>query len=124
MYVWEKRRGSFLTYFDLTVVTKIPSNFVTLMPCTDSFKYTAFNRFPAYFDQLPLDLCDQLLFSIAGFLMNTKAFLNILAGIKKLICSCIFFFFFFFFFLGIPSLLEKNAHHSLYFSLFLCLMSL
>ena len=34
---------------------------------TDSFKYTVFNRFPAYFDQLPEDLRDQLLFSISGF---------------------------------------------------------
>ena len=39
---------------------------------TESFKYTDFNRFPAYFDQLPQDLRDQLLFSILGFLMNTK----------------------------------------------------
>ena len=39
---------------------------------TESFKYTVFNRFPAYFDQLPQDLRDQLLFSISGFLMNTK----------------------------------------------------
>ena len=39
---------------------------------TESCKYTVFNRFPAYFDQLPQDLPDQLLFSISGFLMNTK----------------------------------------------------
>ena len=42
---------------------------------TDSFKYTVFNRFPLYFhdfDQLPQDLPDQLLFSISGFIMNTK----------------------------------------------------
>ena len=39
---------------------------------TDCFKYTVFNRFPAYFDQLPQDFRDQLLFSISGFLMNTK----------------------------------------------------
>ena len=40
---------------------------------TDSFKYTVFKRFPAYFDHLPQDLRDQL-FSILGFLMNTKTF--------------------------------------------------
>ena len=39
---------------------------------TDSFKYNVFNTFPAYFDQLFQDLCDQPLFSTSGFLMNTK----------------------------------------------------
>ena len=32
---------------------------------TDCFKFTVFNRFPAYFDQLPSDLRDQLLFANA-----------------------------------------------------------
>ena len=39
---------------------------------TDSFKYTVFNRFPVFFDQLPPDLRDQLLFNISGFLVNCK----------------------------------------------------
>ena len=39
---------------------------------TDSFKYTVFNRFPVYFDQLPPSLNDQFLFSISNFLDNLK----------------------------------------------------
>ena len=39
---------------------------------TDGFKFTVFNRFPAFFDQLPQDLRNQLLFSLNGFLTNSK----------------------------------------------------
>jgi len=39
---------------------------------TDSYKYNVFNRFPVYFDQLPKDIRDQLLFNISGFLLNCK----------------------------------------------------
>ena len=59
---------------------------------TESFKYTVFNRFPAYFDQLPQDH-DQLLFSISGFLMNQKKkkkkknHFQILARIKMFACN-------------------------------------
>ena len=44
------------------------------MPALIAFKHTVFKRFPTctYFDQLPQDRRDQLLFSISGFLMNTK----------------------------------------------------
>ena len=34
---------------------------------TESFEYTVFNRFPAYFDQLPQDLRNQLFFIRQGF---------------------------------------------------------
>ena len=57
---------------------------------TESFKYVVFNRFPVYFDQLPQDLRDQLLFSISGFLMNTKKHFQILAGIKLFVCDYMF----------------------------------
>lgn len=39
---------------------------------TDGFKFNVFNRFPAFFDQLPQETRDQLLFSISGFLSNLK----------------------------------------------------
>ena len=42
------------------------SKFCHTYTSTDSFKCTVFNRFSAYFYQLPEDLCDQLL-GISGF---------------------------------------------------------
>ncbi len=39
---------------------------------TDSFKFTVFNRFPVYFDQLPRDIQDLLLLNLPGFLNKTK----------------------------------------------------
>ena len=46
--------------------------FVHMFARTDSYKYTVFNRFPVYFDDLPKNLRDQVLFSISGFLSNSK----------------------------------------------------
>ena len=43
---------------------------------TDSFKFTVFNRFPVYFDQLPLDIRDQLPLSLSGFLRMSKEHLK------------------------------------------------
>ena len=59
-------------YISLNSLHKNTLKFCYTYAQTDSFKYTVFNRFPAYFDQVPQDLRDQLLFSIARFLMNTK----------------------------------------------------
>ena len=39
---------------------------------TDCFKNTVFNRFPVYFDRLPLHVRERLLFSLSCFLNNSK----------------------------------------------------
>ena len=39
---------------------------------TDCFKNTIFNRFPVYFDRLPLHVRERLLFSLPSFLNNSK----------------------------------------------------
>ena len=71
MSLWEIWRGSFWIYFTEFLSQKT-LKFCHTYARTESFKYTVFNRFPAYFDQLSQDLRDQLLFSISGFFNEHK----------------------------------------------------
>ena len=48
-------------YISLNSRHKNTLKFCHTYPRTENFKYTVFNRFPAYFDHLPQNLRDQLL---------------------------------------------------------------